>query len=57
MTECPSIPYEILVPRYAWEDRVDYDRTAIKLAGLFSENFAQYADGVRDDVKSAGPNI
>ncbi len=55
VTECPNVPSEILTPRNAWEDKEDYDRTATKLARLFCDNFAQYGDGVSDEVKAAGP--
>ena len=55
ITKCPNVPSEILTPRNTWEDKEDYDRTATKLAGLFTDNFAQYADGVSDEVKAAGP--
>jgi len=46
---------EILVPRKTWSDPVGYDKSADKLAGLFKDNFAKYADGVSEQVRSAGP--
>jgi phosphoenolpyruvate carboxykinase (ATP) len=57
ITECPNVPSDILVPRNAWTDQEEYDRTATKLARLFTDNFAQYADGVSDEVKAAGPEV
>jgi phosphoenolpyruvate carboxykinase (ATP) len=55
ITECPSVPSEILVPRNAWADKVAYDATAGKLAGLFKENFKTYEAGAGPEVRAAGP--
>jgi phosphoenolpyruvate carboxykinase (ATP) len=54
---CPGVPSEMLVPRNTWVDRDAYDTAARKLASLFQENFAMYAEGVSDDVRRAGPKI
>ncbi|UCC26599.1 MAG: phosphoenolpyruvate carboxykinase [Gemmatimonadales bacterium] len=51
----PHVPDEILQPRETWADRDAYDAQARRLAGMFRENFEQYADGVDDEVKAAGP--
>ena len=48
------MPTEVLDPRSTWKDRAAYDRTARKLAGMFHENFAQYADHVTPGVRAAG---
>ena len=55
VSEVPGVPSEILIPRQSWENGAAYDETAAKLASLFKENFAQYADGVREEVRNAGP--
>ena len=55
VTQCPGVPSELLRPRDTWEDKTAFAETAQKLAGLFRENFTQYADGVRDAVRTAGP--
>ena len=51
---CPDVPSEVLNPRSTWTDSTAYDRTARKLAGMFHENFAQYADQVTPEVRAAG---
>jgi phosphoenolpyruvate carboxykinase (ATP) len=51
----PDVPDTLLTPRETWEDGAAYDRAAEKLAGMFRENFQQYADQVSEEVKSAGP--
>jgi phosphoenolpyruvate carboxykinase (ATP) len=53
--ECPDVPSEVLRPRDTWEDKAAYDAQAKKLAEMFKENFEKYADGVPDEVRSAGP--
>jgi phosphoenolpyruvate carboxykinase (ATP) len=54
-THVPGVPDEVLVPRTTWEDKSAYDATARKIAALFAENFAKYADGVSQAVRDAGP--
>jgi len=51
---CPGLPTEVLDPRSTWKDRTAYDQAARKLAGMFQENFAQYADQVTPEVRAAG---
>ncbi len=55
LTECPGVPSELLVPVNTWSDKEEFDRTGRKLAGLFTKNFEQYAEGVRQEVRDAGP--
>jgi phosphoenolpyruvate carboxykinase (ATP) len=54
---CPGVPTEMLVPRNAWADHEAYTRTARRLASLFRENFAKYADGASAEVRQAGPRL
>ncbi len=53
--ECPGVPAEMLRPRDAWADKLEYDATARKLAGLFIKNFETYADGASAEVRAAAP--
>ena len=55
ITEAPNVPSQVLVQRDTWADKAKYDATAAKLAGLFRDNFAKYADGIREAVRNAGP--
>jgi phosphoenolpyruvate carboxykinase (ATP) len=55
VTACPGVPREVLTPQESWADRNSYQTTARKLAGLFRDNFRQYADKVAKEVKEAGP--
>ncbi len=54
-TACPRVPAEILAPRTVWRDPLAYDTAARKLAGLFQQNFRQYASDVPAEVVAAGP--
>ena len=54
---CPDVPDEVLQPRATWADGDAYDRQAAALARMFVENFAAYADGVSEAVRSAGPRV
>jgi phosphoenolpyruvate carboxykinase (ATP) len=51
---CPGVPPEVLDPRSTWKDRDAYDESARKLAGMFDENFSQYAGEVEPQVRAAG---
>ena len=55
VTECPGVPREVLRPRDTWVNPAEYDDAAMKLAGLFRENFQKYAKDARPDVCEAGP--
>ena len=52
---CPNVPSELLNPRDTWEDGQAYDNKANHLAGLFNQNFVQYADGVSQEILDAAP--
>jgi len=50
-----GVPDEVLRPRATWPDPVAYDAAAGRLAGLFQQNFRQFADLVHPAVREAGP--
>jgi phosphoenolpyruvate carboxykinase (ATP) len=54
-TSVPGVPDGVLQPRSTWADPTDYDEAARKIAHMFHENFAAYADGVSAAVRDAGP--
>jgi phosphoenolpyruvate carboxykinase (ATP) len=54
---CPDIPKDVLDPRSTWSDSRAYDAQAQKLAGMFIENFEQFAADASADVRSAGPRM
>ena len=49
----PGVEDKLLDPRQTWADASAYDAQAKKLVGMFSDNFAQYADKIDDDVRAA----
>lgn len=55
VTACPGVPDEILQPRQTWGDPQKFDQAAARLAGLFKHNFENYAGGVHESVRQAGP--
>jgi phosphoenolpyruvate carboxykinase (ATP) len=54
-TSCPGVPSEILIPKNTWLDQAAFEATAKKLAGLFNDNFAKYADVASKEIAAAGP--
>ncbi len=53
----PGVPAEVLQPRGTWADGAGYDAQAQKLAGMFRENFKQFAESVPAAVVEAGPRV
>ena len=56
-TSCPNVPSEVLIPKNAWSNKAAYEETSKKLAQLFVDNFAKYADQASDAIRNAGPRI
>jgi phosphoenolpyruvate carboxykinase (ATP) len=50
-----GVPTEILTPRNTWDDKDAFDAQARKLAGMFRDNFTQYADQMGPEVAQSGP--
>ena len=55
VTAVPGVPSSVLDPRRTWSDPSKYDAQAAKLASMFRENFATFADQVDEEVRQAGP--
>jgi phosphoenolpyruvate carboxykinase (ATP) len=51
----PGVDEAILDPRRTWDDAAAYDAMAAKLVGLFTDNFAKFADSVDQGVLDAAP--
>jgi phosphoenolpyruvate carboxykinase (ATP) len=56
-TTVPGVPSEVLRPRDTWADPAAYDAKAHELAAMFAENFEDFADGVSEAVRNAGPRV
>jgi phosphoenolpyruvate carboxykinase (ATP) len=52
---CPGVPDELLDPARTWTDADAHHDAALTLAGLFADNFEQYADVAPIEVSAAGP--
>lgn len=55
-TECPGVPSEILKPVNVWQDKAEYEKTALKLAKDFNKNFENFK-GVSEGIANAGPTV
>ena len=54
-SKCPGVPDQLLHARSTWPDKEAFDKTALKLAGLFKKNFQKYAEGASPEILQAGP--
>ncbi len=53
--EVPDVDPGLLDPRKTWADAAAYDKQAVRLAGMFAENFTKFERFVDEDVRLAGP--
>ncbi len=49
----PGVDAALLDPRGTWADGVAYDAAAVKLVGMFADNFGQYLGHIDADVRAA----
>jgi phosphoenolpyruvate carboxykinase (ATP) len=56
-TSCPEVPNEVLQPRQTWQDPEAYDQQALKLAGMFVDNFKQFEEHVTEAIRAAAPSL
>jgi ATP-dependent phosphoenolpyruvate carboxykinase len=55
--ELNGVPANVCNPRDAWEDKAAYDAQAVKLAGMFKENFKKYTGPGVTDYTEHGPRV
>ena len=55
--ECPNVPDTLLNPRNTWADKSAYDKKLSYLAGLFEQNFGQFADRASQEILAAAPVV
>ncbi len=53
---CPGVPDDVLDPRSTWADKSQYDAQARKLAGMFADNFMEFASQVSPEILRSGPH-
>ncbi|KAI5581334.1 hypothetical protein POPTR_007G011200v4 [Populus trichocarpa] len=63
-TEVEGVPSEILDPVNTWSNKLGYEDTLMKLAGLFKNNFETFTDHkigkgneLTEEILAAGPNF
>lgn len=56
-TAVPDVPASVLIPRDTWADKAAYDAQAKKLAQMFRDNFAKFAEHVEAKIAKAGPVV
>ncbi|WP_108500850.1 phosphoenolpyruvate carboxykinase [Paracoccus indicus] len=49
----PGVSDVLLDPRRTWDDPLAYDAQANKLVQMFCDNFAQYLDGIDEEIRAA----
>ncbi len=56
-THVAGVPSSVLDPRVAWKDQAAYDVQARKVAGMFRQNFEQFAGDVGPEVLACQPKV
>lgn len=52
---CPGVPSELLYPRNAWPDKLEFDKKAVELASKFIKNFENYSAYANEEIMAASP--
>ncbi len=55
--QVPDVPSKILIPRYTWEDAMEYDKKAKELAQMFVYNFKQFESQASKSLLNAAPRL
>ena len=53
----PGVDNTLLDPRATWADPAAYDAQAANLVAMFTDNFAQYVDGLDPAICAAAPTL
>src|SRR3982074_2464078 len=56
-TSLPGVEPHILDPIKTWADKIEFDRTARALVGMFQKNFAKFESQVDAEVRAAAPDV
>jgi phosphoenolpyruvate carboxykinase (ATP) len=56
-TQLAGVEPHLLYPQKTWRDKLEFDRTARKLVGMFQKNFVQFEEHVDADVRAAAPDV
>ena len=52
-----DVPSKVLIPRYTWDDAMEYDKKAKELAQMFVNNFKQFESQASKEILSAAPRV
>jgi phosphoenolpyruvate carboxykinase (ATP) len=56
-TSVAGVEPHLLNPMKTWKDKVEFDKTARDLVGMFQKNFTKYEDHVTPDIRAAAPEV
>jgi phosphoenolpyruvate carboxykinase (ATP) len=56
-TSLPGVEPHILDPVKTWADKLEFDKTARALVGMFQKNFAKFEAQVDAEVRAAAPEV
>ncbi len=56
-TSVPGVEPHLLNPFKTWKDKVEFDKTARRLVGMFQKNFAKFEQHVTPEIRAAAPEV